>query len=175
MNNEIEYKKEVEIIQKFVDLQESYPIIEDTQTDYESVKAWIKEIMNQGYSPSMLDEMMTYTINLINAKRYEEAGQLILVSSATQEDAPTYLLARELYKGVIFKSNYTASFGIFVSLAQSGHSQAICDLARFYQLGIYVKQNKKYAIKLYKLSMDRGVARAKIQYDKLTKSSFSFF
>jgi len=156
-----------DIIQAFVDMQEFYPPSYQSNTDYPTVKAWLKVIRTEGFDETMMQEILIYCFKLIKKKKYEEAAQLILVSSATENDSASYVLARELFKGIIFAPNLPASFGLLSNLAQKGKAEALCDLALFYKNGISVNKDKKYALKLYKQAMDLGVQRAKKQYDML--------
>jgi len=116
---------------------------------------------------AMMQEILVYCFKLIKKGKYEESAQLILVSSATEDDNACYVLARELFKGILFASNPTASFGLFSNSARNGNAEALCDLALFYKNGISVDKNKKYALKLYKQAMEAGVQRARKQYEML--------
>jgi TPR repeat protein len=115
----------------------------------------------------MMQEILRYCFKLIQKGKYEESAQLLLISCATQDDSACYVLARELFKGILFEPNPTASFGMFSNSARNGNAEALCDLALFYKNGISVDKNKKHAKKLYKQAMDVGVERAKKQYEKL--------
>ena len=163
-------KKIIEdIIEKFISLQDIYPPLVETQTDYNSVKAWIQIIKKDGYTDSMMLEIVEYIFKLIEKDKKEEASLLLLVSCATNDDLPMYILGRELYKGELFLENKIASFGIFTTLMEHNYLEAICDLAQFYRFGVYVKEDKKYAIKLYKMASDLGLKRAYIHYQELTQ------
>jgi len=167
--NILEKKIIEDIILKFISIQDTYPLIEDTQTDYPSVKAWIKIIKNDGYSRDMMIEIVEYIFKLIEKGKKEEATLLLLLSCATGDDLPMYILGRELFKGELFKQNKVASFGIFTSLLEKKYSEAICDLAQFYRFGIYVKVDRKYAIELYKMASELGLKRAYTHYKELTQ------
>ena len=163
-------KKIIEdIIEKFISIQEIYHPLEDTQTDYSSVKAWIKIIKNDGYNDDMMIDVVEYIFKLIEKEKKEEATLLLLLSCATNDDLPMYILGRELYKGELFRENRVASFGIFTSLLEKNYSEAICDLAQFYRQGIYVKEDKKYAISLYRMASQLGLKRAYSHYLELTQ------
>ena len=155
------------IIPKFIELQELYPPLLESGKDYSTVKGWLKQIRTEGYTPDMMQEILHYILTLIEKEKWEEASLLLLVSSATQESDAYYFLGRELYKGILFKENKLASFGIFSALAEEGHAEALCDLALFYKNGIHIKQNKKEAKRLYLEAMNAGVQRAKKHYEGL--------
>jgi len=155
------------IIQDFVEIQEFYPPLNESRKDYSSIKAWLKIIRTEGFDENMMQEILRYCFKLIEKEKYEESAQLMLVSCATQNDSACYVLARELFKGRLFTSNPTASFGLFSNSARNGNAEALCDLALFYKNGITVDRNKKHALKLYKQAMDAGVERAKKQYEIL--------
>ena len=156
-----------DIIQTFVEMQESYPPLYESENDYPSVKAWLKIIRTQGFSSDMMQEVLGYCFKLIKSGKYEESAQLILVSCATRNDNACHVLGRELFKGKLFATNTAASFGLLLNSAQNGNAEAICDLALFYKNGINAKKNKKYALKLYKQAMEAGVERAKEEYEML--------
>lgn len=156
-----------DIIQSFVEMQEFYPPLNETLTDYPAVKAWLKVIRTEGFDKEMMQEILLYCFKLMKKGKYEESAQLMLVSCATEDDNACYILARELFKGTLFASNPTASFGLFSNSARNGNAEALCDLALFYKNGITVDRNKKHALKLYKQAMDAGVQRAKKQYEML--------
>lgn len=165
----IEKKIIDDIIPKFISLQETYPSLIQTQIDYPSVKAWLRVIKNDGYDFMMMREIIEYIFRLLCKEKIEEATLLLLVSSATNDDLPMYILGRELYKGELFCENKIASFGIFTALMERDYAEAICDLAQFYRLGIVVKKDLKEATKLYKISFDAGVERAYTHYKELTQ------
>ena len=175
-NNELHYQEpNPNIIQEFIDLQEIYPPIHTPTTDFDTVKAWLKIIKIQGFSQKTMQEVLIYIYKLFKKNKHEEAILLLLVCAATKDDQANYLLARELFKGRNFCTNYPASFGIFSMLSEKGHYEALCDLAHFYKNGITIKQNKKQAKKLYKIAMDAGIVRAKKNYHLLNKHPFNVF
>jgi len=156
-----------DIIQDFVNLQEFYPPLYESETDYPTVKAWLKIIRTQGFDEKMMRQILRFCFRLIKKAKYEEASLLLLVSSATGDDAAYYILARELFKGKIFTANPSASFGMFTQAARNGNAEALCDLAFFYKNGISIDKNKTHALKLYTQAMDAGVQRAKTHYESL--------
>lgn len=166
------YDANPDIIQSFVDIQELYNPLQDSQTDYPTVKAWLKQIRTEGFTDDMMQEILAYIYKLSKKDKPEEAALLLLVSSATQNSAANYVLARELFKGVLFQANKPAAFGIFLALAREGHLEALCDVALFYKNGITVEENKKHAAKLYKIAMDAGIQRAEKHYNELKKNNF---
>jgi len=155
------------IIQDFVNLQEFYPPLYESESDYPTVKAWLKIIRTQGFDEKMMEDILKFSLRLIQKEKYEEASLLLLVSCATQNDGACYLLAREIFKGKLFRANPSASFGLLANSARNGNAEALCDLAFFYKHGITVDQNKKHARKLYQQAMEAGVQRAKNHYESL--------
>jgi TPR repeat protein len=156
-----------DIIQDFVNLQEFYPPLYGSDSDYPTVKAWLKILRIEGFDEKMMQEMLHFCLALIKKEQYSEASLLLLVSSATRNDNACYILAREIFKGKLFTANPSASFGMFSYSARNGNAEALCDLAFFYKNGITVDKNRKHALKLYKQAMEAGVKRAKIHYDSL--------
>ncbi|MDQ7046433.1 MAG: hypothetical protein Q9M39_01950 [Sulfurovum sp.] len=131
-----------DIIQNFVELEEFYPPLHESENDYPSVKAWLKQIRLEGFSEEMMKEIILYYFRLIKKEKYEESAQLILVSCATHHDNACYILARELFRGLLFEANPSASFGMFSTLARGGHAEALCDLALFLQKWNYRKKEQ---------------------------------
>lgn len=156
-----------DIIQDFVNLQEFYPPLDESNNDYPTVKAWLKIIRTDGFDEKMMQEMLRFCFKLIETNKSEEASLLLLVSCASQDDTACYVLARELFKGKLFRPNLSASFGMFSNAARNGNAEALCDLALFYKNGITVDKNKKHAKKLYQQAMNAGVTRAKNHYESL--------
>ena len=166
-NHHINYPANTDIIQSFVNIQESYPPLFDSYIDYPTVKAWLKQIRTEGFDHSMITEIIAYIYRLKNTNREAEASLLLLVSASTEDKDALYVLARELFKGTLFQTNYAAAFGIFTSLCKRGHPQATCDVALFYKNGIIVEKDKQRATKLYQIAMNAGVSRAQKHYNTL--------
>ncbi|MEA1953339.1 MAG: hypothetical protein U9O24_03005 [Campylobacterota bacterium] len=169
---DLTYNVHPDIIQSFVDIQERYTSLYTNQTDYPTVKAWLKQIRTEGFNNNMMNEILQYIYKLLQKNQKEEATLLLLVSAATEDDKANYILARELFKGELFELNEAAAFGIFTTLSNKGDAQALCDIALFYKNGIVVEQNKKHACKLYKEAMEAGIERAEKPYLLLSQKRF---
>jgi TPR repeat protein len=149
-----------DIIQDFIDLQEFYPPLHDTQSDFPSVKAWLKHIRFSQFTETMMLKIMQYIFNLKRVEKYEEAAQLLLVCAATKDIFANYVLARELHIGELFTKNSSASFGLLMALEEERHPEAICDLAYFYKNGIATLQDLDKAKTYYTVASSLGVRRA---------------
>ena len=160
-------KKNSEIIQDFIILEETYPSIYDSEEDYTSVKAWLQHIKISGFNNKMMQEIIKYIYNLKEKNRYSEAIQLLLVSAATEDELAQYVLARELFIGKLFHKNIAASFGIISQLAQNNFAEAVCDLGYFYKNGIIVDKDKSKAKTYYYQAAQLGVKRALKSYQEL--------
>jgi hypothetical protein len=54
-----------DIIQDFVNLQEFYPPLYESFTDYPTVKTWLKIIRTKGFDEKMMQEMLRFCFTLI--------------------------------------------------------------------------------------------------------------
>ena len=149
------------IIQDFIDFQEFYPPLHDTQQDFPAVKAWLVHIQTSGFTESMMKQMIQYIFALKKKDRYEEAAQLLLVCAATKDTFAYYVLARELYLGELFTQNSAASFGLLVVIEEEKYPDALCDLAYFYKKGIATTKDLKKAERYYREAASLGVKRAR--------------
>jgi len=153
-----------DIIQDFVELQEFYPTLYNTESNFPSVKAWIKQIKTSGFNDKMMSEMVKYILVLKEKNKLEQSAQLLLISAATENTLANYILARELFFGILFKKNETAAFGIITALAEKDYPDALCDLAYFYRYGVAVKKDIPLAKKYYYKAASLGLKRALKSY-----------
>ena len=160
---------------KLVDMKKLYPSEYYTEEIFFSVDALTSKICDDGYTEKEIEETLFYIKKLIGQKAYKEASQLVLVCGATESKFAHLMLARELYKGLLFKQDVNESFIIINKLALEEHAEALCDLAQFYENGIGTKKDKKKAEKYYKESMNKGINRAKTHYERIKKENSSFF
>ncbi len=134
-----------DIVEKFVALQEDLPLRYDSDEDFVSVKSWLTHLQHHGPTSQTMLEVLHYIHRLKKVKRYAEAGQLLLVSVATESPLALYTLAKELERGMVFQQNLGRAFALFSTLADEGYPHALCDLARFYYFGIVVPRDKARA------------------------------
>lgn len=163
------------IIQDFVEIQELYKPVENTNSNFSSVRIWLNQIKTIGYSDRVAREIHHLISTLTEKEQSEEAALLLLVSVATKNNFFHYILAKELFKGKILEKNIPASYGLLHSLADSGNNEAVCDLALFYKHGIIVEKSRNMALKLYKQAADAGVIRAKTHYEALKNNPPNLF
>jgi len=160
---------------KYNNLQQQYPPIENNFQEYHSVQNWIHTIKTKGYTEEHIEEMIEYIYKLQH-KNSAEAAQLLLVTASTQSLYAYFILARELYRGKLLQQNINESFKIIYNLATNeNYPEAICDLAQFYEYGVGVKKDTKQALKLYDEAMQLGITRAMRNYDRLSKQKKSLF
>ncbi len=164
------------IEQKFKNMSAQYPVVHDSSKKFSSVDMWLLQICNKGYTDNEVEEMMNHILKLTKENKLEEAGQLLLISGATQSKFAQFILARELYKGKILQKNIYESFTLISRLAMNeNYPEAICDLAQFYENGIGAPKNKVKAEALYMDAMNLGAQRAIKHHKKIHKENKSFF
>ena len=163
------------IDQKFKNMSNQYPAVDESTESFTSVDTWLVQISNEGYSEKEVEKTIQQTERLSQNNK-AEAAQLLLVSAATESKYAQFRLARALYKGDILKKNITEAFTIINRLAiNDDYPEAICDLAQFYENGIGIGKDKKKAELLYKEAMDLGIHRATDHYERLSQGSKGLF
>ncbi len=164
------------IDQKFKNISNQYPAVEESNASFDSVDAWLLKISNKGYSEAEVEEIIKQTEKLTNSNNKAEAAQLLLICGATQSKYAQFRLARALFSGELLQKNLAESFTLINRLAlNDDYPEAICDLAQFYEKGIGVSTDKKKAETLYKEAMDLGIQRAAKHYERLSKENKGFF
>jgi hypothetical protein len=169
------YKAIPYIAQKISSMTTQYPTTDSTQDDFESTKTLLSKISQESYNEKEIEETLTHIKQLTEEQHYAEAAQLLLICAATESKFSQFMLARELYKGVLFEKNIPESFAHMTLLAAEDYPEALCDLAQFYEHGIGAKRDKKKAEQLYFEAMEAGVVRAEKHYNRLKKDNKSFF
>ena len=169
------YKAIPYIAQKISSMTKQYPTTDNTQDDFESAKTLLSKISQESYNEKEIEETLTHIKQLTQEQHYAEAAQLLLICAATESKFSQFMLARELYKGILFEKNIPESFAHMTLLAAEDYPEALCDLAQFYEHGIGTKRDKKKAEQLYFEAMEAGVTRAEKHYNRLKKDNKSFF
>ncbi len=171
----LSYAAITHISQKFISMKKRYPLIQSNHEEFDTVESLIQKIAHDGYTEDEIEEMINYIQKLVDKKSYTEAAQLLLVCAATESKFAQFMLARELYKGAIFKKNIPESFDIMNQLAIEDYPEALCDLGQFYEHGIGTTPDLVKAERLYKEAVNLGIKRAKKHYNRLKKLNRSFF
>ena len=164
------------IIEDFIKLQDAYPPLIDSHSDFISVKETLTHLRDKGHNKKMVELLLKYFYELKNKEEYEEAGQILLASSLIDDNTINFILARELHTGVIFVENRAAAFGILSKLEEVDCAEALSDLGFYYQNGIVVEKDISKAISYYEKAISLGLVRATKSLNKLrgnTKSSKS--
>jgi len=163
------------INKKFQNIRQQYPQIEIKLTEYPSVNNWLEKIKTEGYNEDDIEEVINYIYKTTKYNK-AEASQLLLLTACTKSKYATFILARELYRGILLEKNIIEAFDIMYKLANNdNYPEALCDLAQFYEYGIGVKKDTKKALRLYDESMQMGITRALRHYDRLSKQKKSLF
>lgn len=169
------YKAISYIDQKLESLQKQYPPVEQSDKNFSTVENLLKKISQEEYTEDEIEETLTYIQKLIEETQYAQAAQLLLISAATESKFAQFMLARELYKGILLTKNIPEAFSLINTLAMDDYPEALCDLGQFYENGIGTKKDKKRAQELYKEAMDLGIKRANVHHARIQKSSRGFF
>ena len=175
-NTNTRYKAISYIDQKYKNMSNQYPPLDSNNTEYPSVRAWLLQISNEGYTESDVEEMIKHIEKLAKTDK-AEAAQLLLITAATESKYAQFRLARALYRGEILEKNLPEAFTLINRLAMNdNYPEAICDLAQFYENGVGISKDKQKAIEFYKEAMDLGIQRAADHYERLSKNNglFSF-
>ncbi|MCW8822217.1 MAG: hypothetical protein OQK45_08295 [Sulfurovum sp.] len=170
-----QYKAIPYIAQKLISMKKQYPPIEKTYEKFDSVENLLRKISQEGYTEEEIEETLDTIKNLSEETNASEAVQLLLVCAATESKFAHFMLARELYRGVLLTQNIPEAFTKMYSLAMEDYPESLCDLAQFYEHGIGIKKDKKKAEQFYKEAMDLGIKRAKNHYIRLKKQNRGFF
>jgi hypothetical protein len=171
----VNYKAIPYIAQKLLSMKKQYPPIERTYEKFDSVENLLRKISQEGYSEEEIEETLTYIKKLTEEDKETEAAQLLLVCAATESKFAQFMLARELYKGVLLTKDIPEAFTQMQSLAMEEYPEALCDLAQFYEHGIGTGKDKKKAEQFYMEATDFGIKRAEKHYNRLKKENRGFF
>jgi len=163
------YPAILDIRKIFVQMKKRYKPIEKTYERFPTVETLLTVIEEKGYEEKKIEETLQYIEKLIKKRHFLQAAQLLLISASTESKFAQLILARELYKGVIFVKDSKESFTLLTGLANQNHPESLCDLGQFYEHGIDTEKDEKQAITLYKKSMDLGIKRAEKHFERLNK------
>lgn len=169
------YKAIPYIAQKLISMKKQYPPIEETYEKFDSVENLMRKISQEGYTEEEIEETLTYIKKLTEEEKVNEAAHLLLVCAATESKFAQFMLARELYRGILLTKDISEAFEQMHSLALEDYPEALCDIAQFYEHGIGVSKDQKKAEQLYKEANDFGIKRAQKHYTRLKKQNRGFF
>ena len=169
------YKAIPYIAQKLISMKKQYPPIERSYEKFDSVENLLRKISQEGYNEEEIEETLTYIKKLTAESKETEAAQLLLVCAATESKFAQFMLARELFKGVLLTKEIPEAFTQMHSLALEDYPESLCDLAQFYEHGIGTSKDKKKAEQFYKEATDFGIKRADKHYKRLKKENRGFF
>jgi len=170
-----QYKAIPYIAQKLVSMQREYPPMKISDEDFDSVEALLHKISHEGYTEKEIEETLNSIKTLTEESNYAEAAQLLLICAATESKFAQFMLARELYKGVLLNKDISEGFSRMYRLAMEDYPEALCDLAQFYEHGVGIDRDKKKAEQFYKEAMDFGIKRAEQHHARLKKQNRGFF
>ena len=173
--NRSHYKEIPYIAQKLISMKKQYPPVEQTHEKFDSVENLLTKISQEGYTEEEIEETLAYIKQLTEEEKVNEAAQLLLVCAATESKFAQFMLARELYKGILLRKDVPEAFEQMHSLTLEDYPEALCDIAQFYEHGIGISKNKKKAAQFYKEAMDFGIKRAEKHYNRLKKQNRGFF
>jgi len=167
----IEYDPISYIDQKFRNMRNQYPQVEESSERYESVERLLYMISLEGYTERDIEKTIDHVFELKNEGKLAEASHLLLIAGATESLYAQFILARELYKGEILKKDLPEAFTQINRLALNDYPEAICDLAQFYEFGIGIDKDKKKAFSLYEDALELGVERAETHLTRMEEAS----
>ncbi|MCO4844955.1 MAG: SEL1-like repeat protein [Sulfurovum sp.] len=169
------YKAIPYIAQKLISMKKQYLSIDRSYEKFDSVENLLKKISQEDYSEEEIEETLTYITKLAEGNKETEAAQLLIVCAATESKFAHFMLARELFKGVLLTKNIPEAFTQMHGLALEDYPEALCDLAQFHEHGIGTNKDKHKAEQFYKEAMDFGIKRAQKHYMRLKKEDRGFF
>lgn len=169
------YKAIPYIAQKLVNMQKEYPPVEITDDTFDSVEDLLDKISQEGYTEKEIEKTLDIVKTLTEESSYAEAAQLLLICAATESKFAQFMLARELYKGVLLDKNIDEGVTRMYRLAMEDYPEALCDLGQFYEHGVGIDKDKKKAEQFYKEAMDFGIKRAEQHHARLKKQNRGFF
>ena len=162
------------IDQKFRNMRNQYPQVEESAERFESEERLLYLISLEGYTEADIEETIGKVYALKNEGKLAEAAHLLLIAAATESLYAQFILARELYKGDILKKDLPEAFTQINRLASNDYPEAICDLAQLYEYGIGIDKDKKKAFSLYEDALELGVERAEKHLQRMEEESKGF-
>ena len=169
------YKAIPYIAQKLVSMQKEYPPVETSDDLFDSVEDLLHKISHEGYTEKEIEDTLEIIKALTEAAEYAEAAQLLLICAASESKFAQFMLARELYKGILLEKDISEGFSRMYRLAMEDYPEALCDLAQFYEHGVGIERDRKKAEQFYKEAMEFGIKRAEQHHARLKKQNRSFF
>jgi hypothetical protein len=169
------YKAIPYIAQKLISMKKQYPPIEQTYDKFDSVESLLTKISQEGYTEKEIEETLTYIKKLTEEEQLNEAAHLLLVCAATESKFAQFMLARELFRGILLTKDISEAFEQMHSLALEDYPEALCDIAQFYEHGIGTSKDKKKAQQCFKEAADLGIQRAQKHFERLKKQNRGFF
>ncbi|HEY9190139.1 MAG TPA: hypothetical protein VIM88_04680 [Sulfurovum sp.] len=163
------------IAQKLSNMQKEYPPVKETYEVFDSVEALLTKISREGYTEEEIIATLDTVKTLTETNDYAEAAELLLTCAATESMFAQFMLARELYRGVLLDQNIAEAFNRMYSLAMEDYPEALCDLAQFYEHGVGTEKDRKKAEQFYKEAMDLGIKRAEKHHARLKKQNRGLF
>ncbi|MEA2047893.1 MAG: hypothetical protein U9O64_05530 [Campylobacterota bacterium] len=174
-NGSTEYKSIPYIAEKLENMINQYPSSHKNPEPFTALTNLLTKISQRSFSEKEIEETLTEVKKLIDAQQFSQATQLLLLAAATPSPFAQLILARELYKGVLFTQDIPQAFTILNRLTMDDYPEALCDLGQFFEYGIGTKKDQKRAQELYKESMNLGIKRAGVHYARMKKSRKRFF
>jgi len=173
-NKPTHYKAIPYLSQKISSMSKQYPSIDTAHNQFESATMLFNKISQKSYTEEEIEEMLTHIKELTEKQHYAEAAQLLLICAATESKFAQFMLARELFKGILFEKNTLESFKHMTNLAAENYPEALCDLGQFYEHGMGAKMDNKKAKQLYFEAMEAGILRAEKHYNRLKEEPKKF-
>ncbi len=158
------------IDQKFRNMRHQFPQIAESENGIiDEVKQLLKQMATQGYTEKDIMDAISFFQKKKAEENLAEAAQMLLLAAASESKYAQLLLARELFKGEVLKTDYPESFTQINRLAEHDYPEAICDLAQLYEYGYGIKKDKKTAQLLYEEAAEMGVERAQKHVERLSR------
>ncbi len=156
--------------QKFKNMLNQFPPIENTNKTSKLVEKMKRKITFHSYTEDDIEQFLEYYYQYKDKGKIAESALVLLLSAGTESQFAQFLLARELVRGEVIEENHIEAFAILNNLADHNFPEAICDLAQLYEYGIGIKRDKQMALLLYEEASELGVERASKHYERLKNS-----
>lgn len=168
------YKRITYITQKLKSMSKQYPSSLNDES-FPALSTLLNKISQETFTEEYIEETLREAKRLREKEELSQARQLLLVCAATPSPFAKFILARELYKGVLLTQNTRQTFILLNTLAMDDYPEALCDLGQFYENGIVSKKDAKRAEELYESAMKLGIKRAKKHYERIQEKKKGFF
>ena len=172
----IVYQPILHLYDKYSNMQVRYEPLEKFKNNCKSTDEWIVKISNEAYTEADVEEALEYISELKAKDETKRRSSTAFTSYClTESKYAKFVLARTLYVGDILKKNPAEAFALMNKLAiEDNFTEALCDLAQFYEHGIGTITDKERAEELYKQATKLGIRRARGHYDRLKKHNKGF-